>query len=77
MIAISLFGIVLFAVQVGLGYYAYQSLSSVSRVTQLAAGILTTGAGFVVLFRYGVVATLLLDIGLFLALTVVRGSSGR
>jgi|AntDeeMinimDraft_6_1070357.scaffolds.fasta_scaffold04289_3 predicted membrane protein len=75
--AISLFGLVLLAVQVSIGYYTHQSLSSVSRATKLAAAVLTTSLGFVVLFSYGVAVTLLLDVVLLLALTGIRGNSGQ
>ena len=77
MFGIPPFGLLLFAVQVAVGYYAHQSLSSVSRVTKLVVAALTTGLGFAVLFRYGIVATLILDVVLFLALTGVRSNSGQ
>jgi len=77
MVAISLFGLLLLAVQVGIGYYTHQSLSSVSRATKLAAAILTTGLGFAFLFSYGVAVTLFLDVVLLLALTGIRGNSGQ
>lgn len=75
--ALSLLGVVLFAVQFALGYYAYRTVSAARRDgAPLAAGFVVL-AGFFVLFRHGVVWCLALDVVVLLVLGGVRGTGRR
>jgi hypothetical protein len=73
--AIAPFGVLLFALQVGLGYYAYRSRSAAGTADRLLVAALVTAAGVVALFEYGVVPTLLLDAVLAVALTWAGGGA--
>jgi hypothetical protein len=66
--AIAPLGVLLFALQVVLGYYAYRC-SAASTGSRLLTAVLVTAVGFVALFEYGVVPTLLLDAVLAVVLT--------
>ena len=75
--AVSPFGVLLFAAQVGVGVLASRSLSTVDRARRVAVGLAVATLGLLVLFRFGVVATVAVDLIALLAAASVPGSSGR
>ena len=75
--AVSPFGVLLFAAQVGVGVQASRSLSTVDRARRVAVGLAVATLGLLVLFRFGVVATVAVDLIALLAAASVTESSGR
>jgi hypothetical protein len=75
--AVSPFGVLLFAAQVGVGVQASRSLSGSDRARRVAVGLAVATLGLLVLFRFGVVATVAVDLIALLAVASVTGMSGR
>ena len=75
--AVSPFGVLLFAAQVGVGVQASRSLSTCDRARRVAVGLAVATLGLLVLFRFGVVATVAVDLIALLAVASATGMSGR
>lgn len=72
MMSLPPFAILLIAAQVGIGFYVSISLSSTNWVTRVTAGILTAGLCFIILFAFGLLMTLILDIILLIGVYFYR-----
>ncbi|WP_096394305.1 hypothetical protein [Halorubrum trapanicum] len=75
--AVSPFGVLLFAAQVGVGAQVSRSLSTTGRARRAAVGLAVAVLGLLVLFRFGVIATVAVDLVALLVVASVIGSSGR
>ena len=75
--AVSPFGVLLFAAQVGVGAQASRSLPDRDRARRAAVGLAVAVLGLLVLFRFGVIAALAVDLIALLAVARVTGTSGR
>ncbi|TKX83456.1 hypothetical protein EXE43_24155 [Halorubrum sp. SS5] len=76
--AVSPFGVLLFAAQAGVGAQASRSLSGRDRASRAAVGLAVAVLDLLVLFRFGVVATVAVDlIALLVVARVARGSGRR
>ncbi|WP_226038777.1 hypothetical protein [Natrinema sp. DC36] len=75
--AISLFGLVAFVLQLGVGYHVYRSVAATGNGSAAIAGVITAVAGIVFLIRYGMVAALVFDFVLLLVSVLMRGRSER
>ena len=75
--AVSPFGVLLFAAQVGVGVQASRSLSTPDRARRVAVGLAVAVLGLWVLFRFGVIAALAVDLIALLVAASATGSSGR
>ena len=75
--AVSPFGVLLFAAQVGVGVQVSRSLSTPDRARRAAVGLAVAVLGLLVLFRFGVIAAVAVDLIAILLAARVVGSSGR
>ena len=75
--AISLLGIVLFVLQVGVGYHLYRSLASSGNGSGMLIGAMVTGVGIASLFIFGIIPTLVLDFVLLLISALVSRQSNN
>ena len=75
--AVSPFGVLLFAAQVGVGVQVSRSLSTTDRARRAAVGLAVAVLGLLVLFRFGVIATVAVDLVALIVVARVIGSSGR
>ncbi|RLM68325.1 MULTISPECIES: hypothetical protein [unclassified Halorubrum] len=75
--AVSPFGVLLFAAQVGVGAQVSRSLSTTDRARRAAVGLAVAVLGLLVLLRFGVIATVAVDLVALLVVARVIGSSGR
>lgn len=72
MLSIPPFAILLFAAQVGVGSYVSVSLSSANWVARVTIGILTAGLCFIILFVFGLLMTLILDIIILIGVYIYK-----
>ena len=75
--AVSPFGVLLFAAQVGVGAQVSRSLSTPDRARRAAVGLAVAVLGLLVLFRFGVIAVLAVDLIALIVVATATGSSGR
>ncbi|ELZ38598.1 hypothetical protein [Halorubrum tebenquichense] len=75
--AVSPFGVLLFAAQVGVGVQASRSLTARDRARRAAVGLAVATLGALVLFRFGVVATVAVDLAVLVASVTVADRGGR
>lgn len=75
--AISLFGLVAFALQVGVGHHVYRSVAATGNGSAAIAGVIAAVAGAFFLIRYGVLAALVFDFVLLFVSVLVRDRSER
>jgi hypothetical protein len=75
--AVSPFGVLLFAAQVGVGAQVSRSLSASDRARRAAVGLAVAVLGLSVLFRFGAIAALTADLIALLVVASATGSSGR
>ncbi|EMA67893.1 hypothetical protein [Halorubrum kocurii] len=75
--AASLFGVLLFAAQVGVGAQVSRLLPNRDRARRAAVGLAVAVLGLLVLFRFGAVAALTVDLIALLVVASATGSSGR
>jgi hypothetical protein len=75
--AVSPFGVLLFAAQVGVGAQVSRSLSTTDRARRAAVGLAVAVLGLLVLFRFGAIATFAVDLVALLLVASATGSSGR
>ncbi|QLK26925.1 hypothetical protein HYG81_04780 [Natrinema zhouii] len=75
--AISLFGLVAFVLQVGVGYHVYRSIAATGNGSAAIAGVIAAVAGILFLIRYGLLAALVFDFVLLLVSVLMRGRSER
>ncbi|RLM68177.1 hypothetical protein DVK05_10495 [Halorubrum sp. Atlit-8R] len=75
--AVSPFGVLLFAAQVGVGAQASRSLPDGDRASRAAVGLAVAVLGLLVLFRFGVVATVAVDLIALLVVARAARGSGR
>ncbi|ELZ45053.1 hypothetical protein DJ71_01730 [Halorubrum sp. E3] len=75
--AVSPFGVLLFAAQVGVGAQVSRLLSTTDRARRAAVGLAVAVLGLLVLFRFGAVAALTADLIALLVVASATGSSGR
>ena len=75
--AISLFGLVAFALQIGVGYYVYRSVAATGNGSAAITGVIVAVAGAFFLIRYGVLAALVFDFVLLFVSVLVRDRSER
>ncbi|MBZ6494098.1 hypothetical protein [Natrinema longum] len=74
---LALFGLVVIVLQFGIGYHVSQSLAAAGRVSGVLAGVIAAVAGIVVLFRYGILATLVFDFLLLVVSALLRDHVDR
>ena len=75
--AVSPFGVLLFAAQAGVGAQVSRSLSTPDRARRAAVGLAVAVLGLLVLFRFGVIAVLAVDLIALIVVATATGSSGR
>ena len=75
--AVSPFGVLLFAAQVGVGAQVSRLLPNRDRGRRVAVGLAVAVLGLLVLFRFGAVAALTADLIALLVVASATGSSGR
>jgi len=75
--AVSPFGVLLFAAQVGVGVQVSRSLSTRDRGRRAAVGLAVVVLGLVILFRFGVIAALAVDLIAILVAARISESSGN
>ncbi|WP_423995973.1 hypothetical protein [Halorubrum trapanicum] len=75
--AVSPFGVLLFAAQVGVGVQVSRLLPDRDRVRRVAVAFAVAVLGLLVLFRFGAIAALTADLIALLVVASATGSSGR
>ena len=75
--AVSPFGVLLFAAQVGVGVQASRLLPDRGRARRAAVGLAVAILCLAVLFRFGAIAALTVDLIAFLVVASATGSSDR
>ncbi|PCR91126.1 hypothetical protein [Natrinema ejinorense] len=75
--ALSLFGLVVIVLQFGIGYHVSQSLAAAGSVSGVLAGVIAAVAGIVVLFQYGILATIVVDFLLLVVSALLRDRVDR
>ncbi|WP_434521042.1 hypothetical protein [Halorubrum sp. AS12] len=76
--AVSPFGVLLFAAQVGVGVPVSRLLPNRDRARRVAVGLAVATLGLLVLFRFGVLATVAVDlIALLVAARISEPSGNR
>ncbi|WP_424013725.1 hypothetical protein ACOZ35_11535 [Halorubrum xinjiangense] len=75
--AVSPFGVLLFAAQVAVGVQVSSLLPNRDRARRAAVGLVVAVLGLLVLFRFGAIAALTVDLIALLIVASATGSSGR
>ncbi|OYR64532.1 hypothetical protein [Halorubrum ezzemoulense] len=75
--AVSPFGVLLFAAQVGVGAQVSRLLPDRDRARRAAVGLAVAVLGLLILFRFGSVAALTVDLIALLVVARAVGSPGR
>ena len=75
--AVSPFGVLIFAAQVGVGAQVSRLLPDRDRARRAAVGLAVAVLGLLILFRFGSIAALTVDLIALLVVATAVGSPGR